>query len=70
MRVSRSILAMTIFHSDKNYRGVTTMEKKDRNVMIEAIKQATSYDLDYLITLSDREIEVIYETRIIEECHN
>ncbi|MDF7938264.1 BH0509 family protein [Listeria monocytogenes] len=38
--------------------------------MIEAIKQATSYDLDYLITLSDREIEVIYETRIIEECHN
>ncbi|EAG7211034.1 BH0509 family protein [Listeria monocytogenes] len=59
-----------ICHSDKNYRGVTTMEKKDRNVMIEAIKQATSYELDYLITLSDREIEVIYETRVIEECHN
>ncbi|EAD6247436.1 BH0509 family protein [Listeria monocytogenes] len=46
------------------------MDKKDRNTMIAAIEQATSYELDYLITLSDKEIEVIYETRIIEECHN
>lgn len=46
------------------------MEQKDRSIMIKAIEEATSYELDYLITLSDREIEVIYETRIIEECHN
>lgn len=70
MTVSRLILAMTTFHFDKNYRGVTTMKQKDRSIMIKAIEEATSYELDYLITLSDREIEVIYETRIIEECHN
>ncbi|EDO0523355.1 TPA: BH0509 family protein [Listeria monocytogenes] len=46
------------------------MRAKERKELIDAIANYTSHTVEYLNNLSDKELEVIYETRVIEDCHN
>ncbi|ECX4530101.1 BH0509 family protein [Listeria innocua] len=46
------------------------MRAKERKELIDAIANYTSHTVEYLSNLSDKELEVIYETRVIEDYHN
>ncbi|ENO0872193.1 TPA: BH0509 family protein [Listeria innocua] len=46
------------------------MTIKERKELIDAIANYTSHTVEYLNNLSDKELEVIYETRVIEDYHN
>ncbi|EAG4947652.1 BH0509 family protein [Listeria monocytogenes] len=46
------------------------MRAKERKELIDAIANYTSHTVEYLNKLSDKELEVIYETRVIEDYHN
>lgn len=78
MTVSRLILAMTTFHSDKNYRGVTAMSiskvldllgkrKLEVQHMINAIAEVTNIPLGDLVYMEDEEIESKYTAYVINE---
>ncbi|EOU3548682.1 BH0509 family protein [Listeria monocytogenes] len=43
---------------------------KERKQLIDVIANYTSNTIEYLNKLSDKELEVIYETRVIEDYHN
>ncbi|MEY6548630.1 BH0509 family protein [Listeria monocytogenes] len=46
------------------------MRAKERKELIDAIANYTNHTVEYLNKLSDKELEVIYETRVIEDYHN
>ncbi|EAE6712802.1 BH0509 family protein [Listeria monocytogenes] len=46
------------------------MRAKERKELIDAIANYTSHTVEYLNNLLDKELEVIYETRVIEDYHN
>ncbi|MBC1734968.1 BH0509 family protein [Listeria seeligeri] len=46
------------------------MTDRERKQLIDVIANYTSYTDEYLNKLTDRELEIIYETRVIEDCHN
>ncbi|EHT1680693.1 TPA: BH0509 family protein [Listeria monocytogenes] len=46
------------------------MTIKERKQLIYVIANYTNHTVEYLNKLSDKELEVIYETRVIEDYHN
>ncbi|EKZ3566519.1 BH0509 family protein [Listeria monocytogenes] len=46
------------------------MTAKEREQLIDVIANYTDNTIEYLNKLSDKELEVIYETRVIEDYHN
>ncbi|WP_240031797.1 BH0509 family protein, partial [Listeria monocytogenes] len=46
------------------------MTIKERKQLIDVIANYTNHTVEYLNKLSDKELEVIYETRVIEDYHN
>jgi hypothetical protein len=38
--------------------------------MINAIAEVSEFKLNKLVEMSDKEIEYIYQVRVIEECYN
>ncbi|EAE3350010.1 TPA_asm: BH0509 family protein [Listeria monocytogenes] len=46
------------------------MTAKEMEQLIDVIANYTSNTIEYLNKLSDKELEVIYETRVIEDYHN
>lgn len=46
------------------------MTAKERKQLIDVIANYTSNTIEDLNKLSDKELEVIYETRVIEDYHN
>ncbi|EAD3626414.1 BH0509 family protein [Listeria monocytogenes] len=46
------------------------MTVRERKQLIDVIANYTSHTNEYLNKLTDKELEVIYETRVIEDCHN
>lgn len=39
-------------------------------MMINAIAEVSEFKLNKLVEMSDKEIEYIYQVRVIEECYN
>lgn len=39
-------------------------------MMIEAIDKVSEFKIYELVEMSDKEIEYIYQVKVIEECHN
>lgn len=46
------------------------MTIKERKQLIDVIANYTNHTVKYLNKLSDKKLEVIYETRVIEDYHN
>ncbi|MHC5281142.1 BH0509 family protein [Listeria kieliensis] len=44
--------------------------KKHVQLMINAIAEASEFKIYELVEMSDKEIEYIYQVKVIEECHN
>ncbi|MBC1521422.1 hypothetical protein HB912_07160 [Listeria aquatica] len=44
--------------------------KKHVQLMINAIAEVSEYKIYELVEMSDKEIESIYQVKVIEECHN
>lgn len=44
--------------------------KKHVQLMINAIAEVSEFKIYELVEMSDKEIEYIYQVKVIEECHN